>query len=153
MAQGCIDPPLLVRVQGSDMEIKETYPPNYDQIKEYFPNLQSHQPIFAYGKVIYNPFKVNVTPDLEYHESIHSRQQGEYPDVWWYQYFTDLNFRLEAELEAYCEQYKFALDNGVTGKLKEWIREKIALALSGDLYGNLISYGEADSKLRHYASK
>lgn len=132
------------------MIIKEEYPPNIEDIKKVFPIINEHKPVFAYGDTIYNPYKIKVTPDLEHHELTHSRQQGQFPEVWWYQYLSNKEFRLEQELEAFCEQYKFAKDNGVKGKVLDWAREQMSMQLCSELYGNLISYGEAESKLRNY---
>jgi len=132
------------------MKILEQNPPNIDDIKRIFPHYKNHKPVFSYGNTIYNPFKIKLTPDLERHEQVHSERQGEYPEVWWYRYLTDKEFRLEEELVAYGEQLKFAKNNGVRGKLYDWAKENMAQALSGELYGNLISYGEAESKIRNY---
>ena len=132
------------------MKISTEYPPNINDIKKVFPNLEKHKPLFAYGDTIYNPFKAEIRPDLEHHESTHSKQQGDYPEVWWYKYLTNQQFRLEQEIEAYGEQYLFAIKAGVKGKMKDWLKEKLAQSLSGELYGNLLTYGEAESKLRNY---
>lgn len=146
------------------MEIIKEYPPNYALIcMTLKPDKQA---IFAYGNKIYNPSGREVTPDIEHHEEVHMRQQGDNPDAWYARYVSDPDFRLSQELEAYGEQYLFAKDHieraaaqaDAEGKvlaagrtqLLEWARDKMAEALSGESYGNLISYGEADSKLRHY---
>lgn len=133
------------------MKIIEGYPPNIDVIKLKFPSLDDHKPIFSYGDSIFNPFKVVLTPDLEFHEKIHSERQGEFPEIWWNRYLTDDQFRLEEELLAYSEQFKFFKERVVNPKLTDWLLDKISMALSGELYGNLISYGEARSKIRNYA--
>lgn len=132
------------------MKIVEEYPPNYNEIFQVFPNLEEHRPIFAYGDTIYNPFKVKVTPDLEVHESTHTKQQGNSPEIWWTKYLFDKHFRLEQEIEAYGEQLRF-IQGKVGGKLYDWVKQKMAEALSGELYGNLLTYGEAESKIRNYA--
>lgn len=132
------------------MILKEL-PPNYELIKTVFPNCEERKAVFTYGENIYNPFNANITPDIEYHESIHTKQQGSNIDEWWLKYCNDKVFRLEQEIEAYGEQLAFAVKNGVRGKLYDWIKEKLAQALSGELYGNMISYQEAESRIRHYA--
>lgn len=133
------------------MKIIEKNPPNIEDIKKYFPHYEKHQPLFCYGDTIYNPFKLEVAKDLEVHEEVHSKQQGEFPDVWYYKYFNDLQFRLEQEKEAYGEQYKFIKGLDMSRNLKDWKKEKMAEALSGELYGNLISYVEAERLIRNYA--
>lgn len=132
------------------MKTSTEYPPNYNEIIKVFPNLENHKPIFTYGETIYNPFKAELRPDIEHHESIHTKQQGDYPEVWWYQYLTDIQFRKEQEIEAYGEQLLFAKQAGAKGKLYDWIKEKIAQALSGELYKLDITYQEAESKIRNY---
>jgi hypothetical protein len=132
------------------MKIIENYPPNFNKIKSVFNNTEEHRAIFSYGDTIYNPYKVEVTPDLERHEQKHSEQQGTLPEVWWDEYLNNKHFRLEQEIEAYGEQIIFLSEIITDYKLLEWFKEKIAQALSGDLYGNMLNYGQAVSKLRHY---
>lgn len=132
------------------MKISKQYPPNYNDIYVRFPAVEVLKPIFCYGDTIYNPFDVVITPDLEVHEAVHMRQQGELPDVWWYKYFTDDTFRLQQELEAYGEQYAFIKPH-MRGKMLEWGLDNMASALSGELYGRLMTYGEARSKIRNYS--
>lgn len=133
------------------MKIIETFPPNIEEIRKHFPNFAEHEPLFCYGDTIYNPFKTTVTKDLEIHEEVHSKQQGEFPDVWYFKYFNDIEFRLQQELEAYGTQLAWVKKQDIPGKLKDWKKEKIAQALSGSLYGNLLSYAEAESKIRNFA--
>lgn len=147
------------------MEIKNEYPPNYELIKLAL-NPPPHT-VFCYGETIYNPSGREIPPDLEHHEAVHSRQQAGYPDAWWAKYLTDADFRLSQELEAYGEQYLFAkelieaqaeeaakqgkvLSAGKTRLLK-WALEGMASALSSETYGTLITYGEAESKIRNYS--
>lgn len=137
------------------MKTLEQFPPNYLEIQEAFPMIdgEKHKPIFCYKDTIYNPFKINITPDLEHHESIHTKQQGDFPDIWWYNYIKDEQFRLRQELEAYGHQYKFVLDNIEDRKLREWGLNKMAEALSGEVYGNLLNFAQAKSKIRNYAKE
>ena len=123
--------------------------------------------IFCYGDTIYNPSGRDITTDVEFHESIHTRQQGTDPDAWWSAYLTDPDFRLSQEIEAYGEQYQYgkkrieALDDllrkegkkmevGKT-KLLRWSLESMATALAGQSYGNLLSFNQALSKIRNYS--
>ncbi len=134
------------------MKIIDGFPPNYTDIQKVFPNCEEHQAVFCYGDTIFNPFKIYMRPDLEVHEEVHSKQQGKLPDVWWYKYLNDKAFRLQQEIEAYGTQYAFAKKH-TSGKLLDWVKGKFAESLSGPLYGNLISYGEAESKIRNYAKR
>ncbi len=147
------------------MEIIKDYPPNYALICSVLkPNREA---VFAYGNRIYNPSGRDIAPDIEHHEEVHMRQQGDNPDAWYARYVTEPAFRLSQELEAYGEQYIFArnhieqaaADADKEGKvlaagktqLLEWALEGMAMALSGQEYGNLISYGAARSKIRNYS--
>ncbi len=141
-------------------------PPNIEFIRTALPSVPPDA-LFCYGGIIYNPGGREITPDLELHESIHSRQQGSNPDAWYSNYLTDPVFRLSQEIEAYGEQYAFAkqhiekvaeqahaegkvLAAGKT-KLLEWALDSMATALSGEAYGSLLTYGEAKSKIRNYS--
>lgn len=132
-----------------------TYPPIYPQLVEAFGDLSKYKPVFAYSPYIYNPFNRNITPDILHHEFIHIGQQKTYtsPDVWYDLYIHDDNFRLNCELEAYGEQFLFAKQHGVSGQLLDWLKDKLALEISGEAYGGIISYGEAVSKIRNYAKR
>ena len=134
------------------MEIIVSNPPNIDLI-----NLSDLQPneftVFAYGSIIYNPNNIDILPDIEYHESIHAKQQGDNPDLWYHKYITDKEFRLKMEVEAYGEQYKFNKEHIKDTKLLKWRLEKMASALSGECYNLHLSYGEAESKIRNFAKQ
>lgn len=130
------------------MKIVNAYPPNYDAILLHVS--PDKTTTFCYGDTIYNPHNVPITPDLEVHEEVHQKQQGKNPEIWWYRYLKDSDFRLSQELEAYGEQYAFVKRHVKEPKLLDWFKEQAAFALSGSVYGNLLSYGQAESKLRSY---
>lgn len=133
------------------MKIIESFPPNYGLIKAAFPNLENLKPVFCYGDTIYNPFGVEMTKDLIEHEAVHSRQQGDMIDLWYEKYLNDSAFRLEQEVEAYGYQLAFFRKHANNYKLTEWLKEQMAFALSGEGYGNIISYAKAESAIRNYA--
>lgn len=134
------------------MKTSDNFPPNYSFIKEILGDIESDKPIFCFGDTIYNPFGVKLTPDLERHEEVHSEQQSHLPEVWWNKYLLDKDFRLSQEIEAYGEQFVFIKSlPKITPKLIEWFQDRIASSLASPLYGRMISYGEAVSKIRHYA--
>ena len=132
------------------MKIINSNPPNIDLIlaSDLKPNEDT---VFCYGKTIYNPSGNKILPDIEHHEEVHSKQQKGNIDGWYYKYITDKEFRLKQELEAYGSQYKFLKGLVPDKKLLKWRLEKMAEALSSESYGNLLSYGEAESKIRNYA--
>lgn len=132
------------------MKIVNEYPPNYLLIKNAL-NLKDHKPLFSYGGVIYNPHERNVTPDLEIHEQVHAVQQGTDPDKWWDKYLLDPVFRLEQEVEAYGTQYVFFKQHAKNGRLTQWLKGKMAEALSSSLYGNIITHNAAESRINKFA--
>lgn len=137
------------------MKTSTEFPPNWNQIRIAFPSVEGGGAIFCYGYTIYNPFNREISADLIYHESVHARQQGSTPDVWWYRYINDINFRLDQEIEAYGEQFAFVCRHippeVSKNRIKKTFLEPMARALSGEVYGKLISYNEAESKIRRYA--
>lgn len=130
------------------MKISKTFPPNYSHICDFV--TPTKDTIFTYGNTIYNPHDINILPDVVFHESIHKKQQGDNPETWWNLYLTDRDFRLSQEVEAYGEQYLFAKENVKQPRLVEWRLDNMAHALSGEVYGILLTYGEAKSKIRNY---
>ena len=134
----------------SDEKYKEDFPPNYQEILKAILDVEKSTTVtFCYGDTIYNPYKLKLTEDLIYHESVHSKQQGDTPDEWWSKYLTDVEFRLSQELEAYGEQYQFVKARTM-GKLTEWVLDRLAEHLAGPLYGNLLNLAQAKSKIRNY---
>ena len=130
------------------------YPPNIDLIRISDLN-PPDDAIYPYGKDIYSPVKKekDISPDILYHEQIHQEQQGDNPDIWWTQYLTDREFRLEMEIHAYGSQYQFAKTHVKDRKLLRWALENMASALSSEAYGKLLTYGEAESKIRNYGKR
>lgn len=146
------------------MRILETLPPNWQKIKGTFSRAKEEQAVFCYGDVLHNPFGAMITRDLEIHEAVHSKQQGKDPDKWWDRYISDQKFRLEQEIEAYGLQLYHLKTTKVkkkdeTGKEVElylpnrvtsWYLDMIAKTLSGPLYGNVIDYHKAHTRIRHF---
>lgn len=134
--------------RATNLKISRELPPNYRTITDSLGDVG--KALFCYGDTIYNPFNRTITPDLEIHEEVHSKQMGDNPDVWWYNYLTDSDFRLTQELQAYATQYAF-VKNIIRGQLLSWSLKKMAEALSSKAYGNLLSLGEAETKIKNYA--
>lgn len=132
------------------MKILEEFPPNFKEIEKVFPNLEKSKPIFSYGDTIYNPYKAKVTPDLEVHEAVHGKQQKGDPKTWWGYYLVDPEFRLSQETEAYGAQYCFLKETIKIPKITDWYLDKISLSLSGELYGNMLNYAQAKSRIRNF---
>ena len=135
------------------MKILNQKPQNYSQIVEALGDVSKYNPVFCYGDTIYNPFGREITPDVERHESIHSRQQAQFtsPDDWYSRYLTDKKFRYEMELEAYSEQYSFGKEIVKKNKLTDAFLDSLASELCGEAYGLGLTFGEARSKIRNFA--
>lgn len=136
-------------------QLKYENPPNFEAICAAFPHVREHKgAIFCYGDVIYTPNLEpgqGIAPHLVVHESVHMRQQKEAggPEAWWERYLADVEFRLVQEVEAYRAQYHFVLTNhGNDKRALERFLFDLAGDLSGPMYGNIISFGAAESKIR-----
>lgn len=132
------------------MKIVEEFPPNIEEIKKYI-EFGEDKPVFTYGDTIYNPFKGNIPKDLEVHEETHSKQQGSYPDIWWGKYLTDKSFRADQEVEAFVTQLAFLKGQDLPKGLIKVISEWMAFSLSSDLYGKILTYQEAESRIKRLA--
>lgn len=138
----------------SKIEIIESLPPNYEDIIKAIPAVKDiENVVFTYGSKIYNPDKGHVPDHLMVHESVHTRQQGEDPDVWWYRYLKDIEFRFEQELEAYSIQYAFILKTIKDRNIQSKLLFGLAQDLKSPLYGMDMSHGEGESKIRNGAKK
>lgn len=130
------------------MKTSTDYPPNYQLIKGFFPDLEAFDPIFCYGETIYNPFGREITPDLVAHETVHSKQQGHDPEAWWTRYGIDPAFRLSQEIPAYHAQYEVIKRNSRDREFLAWYLFQLAKSMSSSLYGNMVSQSEALGLIR-----
>lgn len=136
--------------------VKHELPPNWEDIVERFPvvkeALDAHgnlRVVFTYAPYIYVPGGQRLHPDIYVHETIHLKQQGENPALWWDSYLKDDAFRLEQELQAYGAQ--LAMFNESGNRVFEYMKDRLAQDLSSVFYGKIISFGEAASKIRRIA--
>ena len=121
--------------------IKQSHiqPPNWDKLVSLF-GVEWGKTVVTYGDTCYCKDKLSL--DLEVHESIHCIQQTN-PEKWWERYYIDPAFRLNQELEAYKEQYRFMRKAIKDRNVLFIFRAKIAGDLSGKMYGNIIKFDEA----------
>lgn len=109
--------------------------------------------VFAYDNTIHSI--VEPEEDIVVHEMTHFEQQERMggADKWWDKYFDDPKFRLEQEIEAYQNQYKF-LFKIVSNRdnLANYLW-RMANNLSGQIYGNMISHREAMKLIRNGLKK
>lgn len=123
------------------MKIVYDYPPNIEAIKKHF-ELVPHV-VFTYGDTLYVPEESEVSGHLMAHEEVHAIQQGSTPDKWWDEYFANPEFRLQQELGAYREQYKyFRRHNSDRNKCFRFL-DSLARDLCGPIYGRCVGYMEA----------
>lgn len=135
--------------RATSMKIVNDYPPNYRAIVDALGEQPSA--FFCYGDTIYNPSGREVPLDIEKHEEVHMKQQGDNPELWWFRYLSEPDFRFEQELEAYGTQYAIAKQAVGGGKLLEWALDNMSEAFASESYGSLISFAEARSKIRNFA--
>lgn len=132
-----------------DVKIENRYPPNFELIKAVLP-YANEKHVYCYGDTLYVPDGHELTPDIVFHESIHVRQQGSDPDAWWNAYLTDTKFRLDQEIAAYGEQWQWVKEHITGNSFRKWLLEKMAFALSGKEYGNMLNYQDAEAAIRNY---
>lgn len=134
------------------LEIRKEFPPNIKDIEKVF-NLKDKKPIFAWNPIIYAPYGGDIDEPLRVHELTHFNQQGDYPELWWKYYIEDPKFRLEAEIEAYHNQYQ-ALKKIVKDKNKQALYLRmICLDLSSEMYDKICTYDEAVKAVKYYKNK
>lgn len=108
-----------------------------------FPMILDDTTTMVWGNTMYRVAgSDNLSNHFLAHEETHIRQQRNklFGLIWWTRYVFSKRFRLNQELEAYREQYKVSGD--------PTILHKIAQDLSGNLYGNIISYKEAIKQIK-----
>lgn len=131
------------------MKVSSEYPPNIEKLVRAFGS--DPTAVYCYGDTIYNPSGREITPDVEIHEAVHSRQQGEHPEFWCDKYIEDAEFRLQCEVEAYGAQYAFASRFVPSTHIRKWLVDKLASELSSPCYNLGITWAEARSKIRNFA--
>lgn len=131
------------------MNIKREFPPNIKEIEGVL--TPSRSALFCFGDTIYSPHLKGSDIDTAHvvHEMTHSRQQGDKPKEWWTRYLADESFRLSQELEAYCVQYRFYQQTGLSRDQLAIRLGHMAQALSSKMYGDCIGYPEAIKQIRN----
>jgi hypothetical protein len=124
------------------MKISYSYPPNIKEIKTAFGQIGENV-IFTYGDTIYNPNKKYLDVPLLCHEAVHSEQQGVNPGRWWRLYLKNPYFRLSQEVPAYQIQFREAKRFSKDIEALNKYATALAEALSGPMYGGIMTFGEA----------
>jgi hypothetical protein len=121
-------------------------PPIYDEIVKRFPAVDwNNGIIITYDGFVYTK-SAWLSDDLFVHEATHIAQQSEFPggaDKWWSKYFSDTDFRLSQEIEAYKNQWKYLKETVKDKNKLTRYRYQIVEDLSSAIYGNMISPGVA----------
>lgn len=136
------------------MHILTQHPPNYEELKEAFGFTDKKIVYFTYGNILYNPHGKPITSDLIRHEETHMEQQQGDPTVakiWWARYLVDPDWRMEQEGEAYGNQYAFICQNVKDKNKRAQYLHEFAKAMAGPLYGSVIGYSDAITKIKEYA--
>lgn len=132
-------------------KIAYTPPPIYPEVrKAWGVKWEDGKVVMVYGDTIHQSFMEPMDEDLLVHELVHVRQHGAYPggpEAWWKRYMEDVDFRISQELEAYRTQYKWCLEN-VNRQTRKAILRHCAKDLSSFLYGNVMSYDEAERLIK-----
>lgn len=123
----------------TNYKISHELPPVYDRCVELW-GVSFDNTVWTYGDTIY--CKNMPSDNLLAHELVHVKQQTLIgADEWWMKYFADPEFRLSQEVEAYRAQYKHFPTNN--REIKARVLVQFAQALSGEMYGKIITFGEA----------
>ena len=127
-------------------------PPIYDKILQA--GMQpTDNAIYTYGDTIYNRSGGSITPDLMIHEETHCIQQGNDPDGWWDRYLNDGLFRIQQEVEAYANQYKFICQIQKDRNRRDKVLRNMATILSSPTYGSIIGSSAAYKMIKDKANE
>ena len=121
------------------------YPPKdiYNECVKRFGVSFERGTVFTYYPNIHT-YRGDMSDDLYIHELTHIAQQKDIgAEIWWEKYLADDQFRLEQEIEAYQNQWVFAIEN-YNRAYRKILRKHIVECLSGKMYGNIISKQEAE---------
>lgn len=137
------------------MQISNEKPPCWEEANKLF-KLEELDlgTVFTYGDTLYNPSNVPISQDLFAHEETHGHQQEHNDTVaglWWKRYIADPAFRLDQEVEAYGAQYAFLCQREKDRNKRAQMLWRIATALAGPMYGNIVTHSEAMRRIRECA--
>lgn len=123
-------------------------PPVYERARELWGVDFDKGVVFTFGDTIH--CKWPIPPDVLAHELVHVKQQTEQSkDYWWFKYFTDAEFRLEQELEAYRAQYQWIVKHVKDRNIRAKYLTHYAQCLSGEMYGKMLLQTDAIKLIRN----
>jgi len=126
----------------STLQVLIEHPPVYDNICASI-GVPSKTAVFTYGKILYNPGNGIIADHLFAHEELHSKRQGETPELWWGKYLRDTAFRLDEEAQAYGRQYAFLCKTFKDRNRRALIAMDLGRFLASPLYGKICTLPEA----------
>lgn len=124
------------------MKISHKKPPHFKIMHKVF-GCDWERTAFAFGNTIYSKYPLE--DHLIVHESVHLNQQGRNiigAWIWLALYLCSKRFRYHMELQAFRKQWQFIKKNYYFNVRYETLN-KMSLSLSGELYGNIVSFEEA----------
>ena len=130
-------------VMGNKMAMKfsTSKPPIFDKLHKAFGVEWGKGLVIAYKDTIHHSQPLH--PSVIVHEQVHLNRQGKDPDLWYENYIRNEKFRFGEELLAYHAQYDYLMDViRDRNELAKW-RWKLAVDLSGPMYGKVVSHKEA----------
>lgn len=136
-------PETTLEVQGQKIRVIAQEPPNIAEIKKVLVPVDG-ETVYSFGDSLYvgQDGDVFLPADIVAHEMVHCERQGwsrEGAQEWWGRYLIDPAFRLKEEVLAYGAQMKYWREKKIdANELARKIHE-LAIFLSSDSYGNIIS--------------
>jgi len=134
------------------MEERYEYPPNIEEIVAVLPEAKKGAVFFSWGpEVVYNPKRVELSPELIAHENVHGKRQGTTEESirsWWVGYLADPHFRFNEELLGHRAEYQVFCEHVTDRNLRYRFVSAIAKRLASKLYGSLVTFAEARSLIR-----
>ena len=124
------------------MSILNSKPPVYDRVAAVL-DFDPSTVVFAYAPDIYFPSGKILSSDVIAHENVHITQQGSGPEAWWNRYISDVDFRLNQEIEAYQAQYRHICSVIKDRNARNRSLHVLAGYLSSAMYGNKVTHSEA----------
>lgn len=144
----------LDTIMKVNFDVSNDNPPNFETLAKALPGAKRKGVIFTYGKTIYNPSFVKMDHSLLAHEATHVVQQttdGMSPEEWWKMYVANPGFRYNEELEAHRIEHQMMARLGHSRIARRLALKSMARRLSGQLYGNIVSYHKAMEAIRDEA--
>lgn len=131
-------------------EIVNGKPPVWEDIKRVVPGakrIDASRVYITCGTKIYA--ETDIPKEVLEHEKIHVHQQVAFGEkLWWEKWLSDVNFRYEQELQGYRRQIEVLSASTANRAVLFDYKKKIALILSGDAYGHIVTFNKAIQDLQ-----